>query len=333
MTTINTIEDFLRILREDDELRSAVRREILTDELLELPQLVSSLAKSVELYKEATNQRFDMVINRLDEQEETHRQHKEDTDRRFDMVINRLDEQEEMHRQHKEDTDRRFDAVIKRLDEQEESTNQRFDMVIKRLDEQEESADRRFDMVVNRLDRQHEMYRRQHDDMGRFRGNYAIQAAHKSRYGIAREFARPRLMRRIEYKVLDGDTLNDMLNENYESLDTLGLSDDSLDSFAMADLVVEVAERRGSRPSFYIVVEASFTLGDRDITRAAERARILRCATGMDAYAVVASVRLDPANIRHRIFDDPERFIDANAENAAFWYPLIEDDLEPLAPR
>ena len=46
MTTIHNIEDFLRIVREDEGLRSAVRRELLTEELLELPVRVASMSKT-----------------------------------------------------------------------------------------------------------------------------------------------------------------------------------------------------------------------------------------------------------------------------------------------
>ena len=38
MATISTIHDFIRLLRENEEWRDAVRRELLTEELLELPQ-------------------------------------------------------------------------------------------------------------------------------------------------------------------------------------------------------------------------------------------------------------------------------------------------------
>ena len=38
MATINTIQDLIRLLRENEEWRNAVRRELLTEELLELPQ-------------------------------------------------------------------------------------------------------------------------------------------------------------------------------------------------------------------------------------------------------------------------------------------------------
>ncbi len=38
MTTINTIDDLLRIVRENEEFRVALRRELLTEDLLALPQ-------------------------------------------------------------------------------------------------------------------------------------------------------------------------------------------------------------------------------------------------------------------------------------------------------
>ena len=46
MTTISNIEDFLRIVREDEALRSAVRRELLTEELLDLPARVAAMSKT-----------------------------------------------------------------------------------------------------------------------------------------------------------------------------------------------------------------------------------------------------------------------------------------------
>lgn len=44
MATINTIQDLIRLLRENEEWRNAVRRELLTEELLELPQRFAEYA-------------------------------------------------------------------------------------------------------------------------------------------------------------------------------------------------------------------------------------------------------------------------------------------------
>ena len=55
MTIIDNIEDFLRIVREDEGLRSAVRRELLTEELLELPARVAAMSKTQDAMLETQN--------------------------------------------------------------------------------------------------------------------------------------------------------------------------------------------------------------------------------------------------------------------------------------
>lgn len=69
MTTINTIEDLIRLLDENPEWLEAVRSRLLTRELLEMPQ---TLARFVE----TTNQRFDAL--------------EENTNRRFDALEQRM---------------------------------------------------------------------------------------------------------------------------------------------------------------------------------------------------------------------------------------------------
>ena len=58
MTTINTTDDFIRLLRENPEFLAAARRELLTEELLELPQRFSQ-------YAQTTDKRLDSVDRRL----------------------------------------------------------------------------------------------------------------------------------------------------------------------------------------------------------------------------------------------------------------------------
>ena len=64
--TVDTIEDVIRILREQPEVREAVRREILTDELLELPEKVAQIIRIQQ-----------QILDRLDRQDEILRQHSE----------------------------------------------------------------------------------------------------------------------------------------------------------------------------------------------------------------------------------------------------------------
>ena len=48
MTTVSTIEDIIRAMRERPEVRDAIRREILTEELLSLPDRLDRLTHRVE---------------------------------------------------------------------------------------------------------------------------------------------------------------------------------------------------------------------------------------------------------------------------------------------
>ena len=48
MTTVDTIDDIIRILREQPEVKEEVRRLILTDELLRLPQQIADIAAIVQ---------------------------------------------------------------------------------------------------------------------------------------------------------------------------------------------------------------------------------------------------------------------------------------------
>ena len=269
MTIFNTIEDFLRVLRENDGVRSAVRRELLTEDVLGLPAQFSEMLK---------------VQNSILEEQRSLRQDTNSLRETQNSILDTL-------------------AIVLR-------------------GQGDMSRD------IGAL---HGMYRRQHDDLGRFRGNYAMDAARKNRSEISKMFARLRGMGRMRFRVLDSAELSDMLDESYESLDALNLGEEAWNTFDSSDLIVAVTERRGSRLGFYIAVEASFTGGDRDVSRAIAHAKILRCATGLDAYAVVAAVRLDP-NVENLVLDDAAKLQDADNEDVALWYPIVEEDLESLDP-
>ena len=91
MTTINTMEDLIRLLDENPEWLEALRSRLLTRELLEMPQ---TLARFIE----TTNRRFEEL--------------EENTNRRFDALEQRVGRVEE-------NTNRRFDALEQRSDRME----------------------------------------------------------------------------------------------------------------------------------------------------------------------------------------------------------------------
>ena len=70
MTTINNIEDLVRILDENPEWLEAVRTRLLTRELLELPQVVADLTQRVDQLAQRIDeltQRMDQLAQRIDE--------------------------------------------------------------------------------------------------------------------------------------------------------------------------------------------------------------------------------------------------------------------------
>ena len=58
---INTTEDLLRLWHEDEEFRAASRRELLTDELLELPEKFAENARQVDSRLESVETRLERV--------------------------------------------------------------------------------------------------------------------------------------------------------------------------------------------------------------------------------------------------------------------------------
>ena len=251
--TINDTDDFIRALRENEEFQAAARRELLTQDLLELP-------KDVRKFQARTDKRFDEISG--------------------------------------------------------------------------EVAEARKD--INGLG---ESFRREVRAQSSYRGNYAQRAAIGSNYDIARLFADLRGMRLIKTRRVFGATTEDWLANNVSVVDSLNLRDRAWGTFLTPDDIAEVRDLQvpnESDPAFYIVVEASYTGEEEDILRATDHAKIVHAITGLDAYPVVAAVVLDDrmgTETRGRLYDDLDKFVNANDRDAAFWYRLNSADLRPPEPR
>ena len=283
MTSIDTIEDLLRLVREDEEIRAALRREVLTEELLALP------AQFIAMQETQASMQETLVAL-----QETQASMQES------MVA-------------LQETQASMQESMVALQETQNSM----------LEEMRESR-----RDIGAL---HGMFRQQHQDFGRFRGNYAADAARRNRGEIAQIFARLRGMRYLRIRVLSDDERSDMLDEHYEAVTALNLRERAWETFDVPDLVAEVTARRSSDPGFYIAIEASYTGDTEDLLRATDHAKILRTATGRDAYPVVAGMRVGPG-IRGKVFDDVTHLIYINDEDTALWYQLSEAHMEPLDP-
>ena len=70
MTTINNMEDLIRILEEHPEWRAAARGLIVGEELAQLPGRVTKLEESLAAFIQATDRNFQLVHQRLERLEE-----------------------------------------------------------------------------------------------------------------------------------------------------------------------------------------------------------------------------------------------------------------------
>ena len=217
--TINTIDDLLRVLREDEDVRAAVRRELLTEELLVLPDRFAK-------YAEVTDQHLG-----------------------------------------------RIDDNLTRLG----------------------------------------------NDFGRFRGQYARDTVERNAVSIVIKLDEARTLGIDEntVKVLSRDHLQ-ALAKAYGPDKVAAIPRGDRGSYYETDLAIEVQKYDGS--VCYIAVQASFTCDDRDTTRAATNAGLLRTFTGKDAWAVIAGVRVD-RRIQH-IIDSGE----------VFFYQMEDRDVQPDEP-
>ncbi len=83
MTTINTIEDLIRVLDENPEWVEALRSRLLSRELLELPGKFAQFVVS-------TNKRFDAIERRMDNSDRRFDAFEQSTDRHFQRIEDTL---------------------------------------------------------------------------------------------------------------------------------------------------------------------------------------------------------------------------------------------------
>ena len=269
MTTMNTPDDLIRLLRNDPDFRGTVRREILTEELLGVPSRLSAVERGIVALLESTTA----------------------------------------------------------LQESTAAINRRLDMVEKEI--------KLVGQNVNSLD---QTIREHGQAQSSFRGNHAQDAAIKESLDIAGLFADRHSLpsHMVEVWQLGRSALRDIVRDHEQALISLNLAGEgALRSFRRPDLIAGVkhlAAEEDAEPEYYIAMEASYTIEEKDLVRATDNARIIRHVTGRPAYPVVAGVQLKDGldeEMRQRIYDNVEQFIQAGEPEAAYWHRLDSEDLKP----
>ena len=172
-----------------------------------------------------------------------------------------------------------------------DATNDNFSLVHQRLERLETDVaelktgvaelktdmNHRFNQVNGRLD-------------NGFGENYESKIA-KNIMSIARQQLEFRRIRVLATRAAGITTELQMTIEDAE--DTNLITKDEADQLILADLIL-IGEHPHAGPNTYMLAELSITIGEDDIRRASDRARILRTATGRSARPTVIGARIDP---------------------------------------
>ena len=280
MTTVNDIQDLVRIIEEHPEWRSELQRVLLTQQLLEVPDRLDRLTATVEVladtaaallqHAEATNTR----LSSIEQSVEALLKHAEATNKRLDNLEVRMD-----------GVETRLDGVETRLSDVET----RLGDVETRLGRVEETTNAlRGDVLEVRLTNKIPPLVSRHFDVRRI-------------YPVWSDGFLPANPRIQEFQTsVEGAT------------DEGKITDDDETRLKVTDLVVR-SQRKSDGSTLWFAVEASGVIGEEDITRAKQSSDVLRKVYNQDAMPLVYGYHIsdtdrDLANqLDVRVFLDPDR--------------------------
>ena len=98
MTVIHTADDLIHLLNENDEFRQAVRRHVLSDELIQLPERLAKFETRVEGFI-ADQHLFNEEQRQFNEEQH---QFNERVNRRFDSIDKKLEEQRQFNKEQRQ---------------------------------------------------------------------------------------------------------------------------------------------------------------------------------------------------------------------------------------
>ncbi len=159
--------------------------------------------------------------------------------------------------------------------------------------------------ILNRIDDLERAQKRVFDDFAIIKGRFTYDVAYDEMRTMLDEmgFQHRHTLTRDEVRQL------------VSSSDRTGLPIPDLRSFRRADFIVEVANESGQIG--YVAAEASFTVDERDVTRAVRNAEYITRFTGLPGWSAVMGVR--------RVNDVAEAINSAQV----YWFEIDEARLVP----
>ena len=159
--------------------------------------------------------------------------------------------------------------------------------------------------ILHRLNNLEDGQKRMLDELGAIKGTFTYNVAYDEMRTMLDEmgFQHRHTLTRDEVRQL------------VSSSDRTGLPIPDLRSFRRADFIVEVANESGQ--TGYVAAEASFTVDERDVTRAVRNAEYMTRFTGLPGWSAVMGVR--------RVND----VADAINSGQVYWFEIDEARLVP----
>ena len=319
-------------LRENPEARTLLLRDLLSENLLQLPVRLDILSETVaqnaiaianlsDKFAEllATQRRTDETLAALAESQQR-------TDERFDRLAESQQRTDEAQAQSQQRTDAMLAALNesqRRADEQFERTDERLNRIAEsqqRTDEAQAQSQQRTDAMLAALN---ESQQRVDEAMAqsRQRTDEAMAALSESQRRTEERFAQfmqsqqrmdndiatlkgwglelisrrriPEFAKATGMRRLEEVPPAELRRIAEDACDYGHITEAEMDDVATAD-VVFYGRRRDSGAHAYLVAQASYSLHPSDITRAVEQAAVLAKITGIAAFPVVVGTHLTP---------------------------------------
>jgi len=288
--TVSEFRDLIQLLEQHPTWREELRRWVLTEELLALPQMVRELAdlqRQTEArvgqlagHMDALAQHVDALAQYVD----ALTQHVDALTQHVDALAQHVDALARQTAQlttHVDEQAQRFDHLLIHISD----LSQRMGDISQRMDEQTQRFDRlliHISDLSQRMEQLAETQLRMGSDLEQLKGHNLEQ-----RYRERAPAYFSRILRRIH--ALSNDELLALL----DAAVTQGrLSEDEADEILQADVVVR-GRHREDGTEVYLVVEVSWGVGLHDVQRAAERAALLP-RLGIPTLPVVAGFWVTP---------------------------------------
>ena len=287
-TPIYSFQDILRILEQNPELREAMRRYILDEELRQLPaavrelrETVANLAQVVHDYMLATNARLD----RLEAGQEELKAGQARMEARQEQMEARQDRMEA-----------RQDRMEARQDRMEANQEE-----MKANQEEMKASQKEMKDAFARMERRQD---RMEGHLNNLRGTeYERRAARRARRAAARWL---NLFHATVVQAITVPDNNIIPNLMDDAVAANRVTLEQADDLELADLILSGSLTDAGDEPAYAVVEVSLAIDENDINRARERAGAL-------ARASAAPVAVRPAVIGTAIPDDARLYADRNS--------------------